>query len=37
MLESFQNIAHVSSYLHLKHFAWKRNYLISQKLQTPQI
>ena len=28
-LESFPNFAYVSSYLHLKHFAWKREYTIS--------
>ena len=35
-LESFRNFAYVSSYLHLKSFAWKRDYLISQKLQMPK-
>ena len=35
-LESFRNFAYVSSYLHLKSFAWKRDYVISQKLQRPQ-
>ena len=31
-LKSFRNFAYVSSYLHLKSFAWKRDYLISQTL-----
>ena len=35
-MESFRNFAYVSSYLHLKSFAWKRDYVISQKLQMPQ-
>ena len=34
-LGSFQNFAYVNSYLHLKSFAWKREYLTSQKLQMP--
>ena len=33
---SFRNFAYVSSYLRLKTFAWKRDYVISQKLQMPQ-
>ena len=35
-LESFENFAYVSSYLHLKSFAWKRDYAISQELKIPQ-
>ena len=35
-LESFRNFAYVNSYLHLKSFAWKRDYLTSQKLQMPK-
>ena len=35
-LESFQNLPYVSSYLYLKGFAWKQDYLISQKLQMSQ-
>ena len=35
-LESFRNFAYVSSYLHLKSFAWKRDYAISQELKIPQ-
>ena len=35
-MESFRNFAYVSSYLHLKSFAWKQHYVISQKLQMPQ-
>ena len=35
-LDSFQNFACGSCYLHSKSFAWKRDYLISQKLQTSQ-
>ena len=35
-LESFRNFAYVSSYLHLKSFAWKGDYVISQKLQMSQ-
>ena len=35
-LESFRNFAYVNSYLHLKNFAWKRDYIISQKLQMSQ-
>ena len=35
-LESFQYFAYVSNYLHLKSFAWKQDYKISQKLQMPQ-
>ena len=34
--DSFRNFAYVSSYLRLKTFAWKRDYVISQKLQMPQ-
>ena len=30
----FQNVAYLSSYLHLKTFAWNRDYVISQKLQS---
>ena len=33
-LDSFRNFANVSSYLHLKSFAWKRDCPISSKLQT---
>ena len=33
--DSFRNFACVSSYLHSKSFAWKRDYIISQKLQMP--
>ena len=32
-LESSRNFAYDSSYLHLKSFAWKRDYAISQKLK----
>ena len=35
-LESFRNFFYVSSYLHLKSFAWKRDYVMSQKLQMPK-
>ena len=35
-LESFRNLSYVSSYLHLKSFAWKRDCLISQKVQMPK-
>ena len=35
-LNSFWNFAYVSSYLHSKIFAWKQDYIISQKLQIPQ-
>ena len=35
-LESFRNFVYVSSYLHLKSFARKRDYIISQKLQMSQ-
>ena len=35
-LENFQNFAYVSYYLHFKSFSWKRDYVISQKLQIPQ-
>ena len=31
MFGSFQNFAYVSSYLHLKSFAWKRNRPVSAK------
>ena len=31
---SFPNFAYISSYLHLKSFAWKRDYIISSKLQS---
>ena len=34
-LEKFRNFAYDSSYLHSKSFAWKRYYLISQKLEMP--
>ena len=34
--DSFPNFAYVSSYLRLKTFAWKRDYVISQKLKMPQ-
>ena len=34
--DSFRNFAYVSSYLRLKTFAWKRDYVISPKVQTPQ-
>ena len=34
--DSFRNFAYVSSYLHLKTFAWKRDYVISPKVQMPQ-
>ena len=33
----FENFAYVSSYLHLKSFAWKRDCPISSKLQTSRI
>ena len=32
--DSFRKFAYVSSYLHLKSFAWKRDCPISSKLQT---
>ena len=35
-LESFPNFAYFSNYLHLKSFVWKRDYLISRKLQMRQ-
>ena len=35
-LESFRNFAYVSSYLHLKRFAWKGDYVMSEKLQMPE-
>ena len=35
-LNSFRNFAYLSSYLHSKGFTWKRDYIISQKLQLPQ-
>ena len=35
-LESFRNFVYVSSYLHLKGFAQKQDYIISQKLQMSQ-
>ena len=35
-LDSFRNFAYASSYLHLKSFAWKQDYVISQKLQMSQ-
>ena len=35
-LNSFRVFVYISSYLHSKSFAWKRDYIISQKLQTPQ-
>ena len=35
-LESFRIFTCVISYLHSKNFAWKRDYIISQKLQMPQ-
>ena len=35
-LHSFRNFAYVSSYLRLKGFAWKRDYVISQKVQMPK-
>ena len=34
--ESFRNFHLVSIYLHLKSFAWKPDFVISQKLQTPE-
>ena len=34
MLDSFRNFAYVSSYLHLKSFAWKRDCVISSKLKS---
>ena len=36
-LNSFRNFVYVSSYLHLNTFTWKRDYIISQKLQMPQV
>ena len=36
MLDSFRNFAYVSSYLRLSIFAWKRDYLISEELHTPE-
>ena len=33
---SFRNFVYVSSYLHSTSFAWKRDYIISQNLQTSQ-
>ena len=35
-VDGFRNFPYVSSYLRLKTFAWKRDYIISQKLQMPQ-
>ena len=35
-LDSFRNFVYVSSYLRLKRFSWKRDYVISQKVQMPQ-
>ena len=35
-LDSFRNFAYVSSYLRLNSLSWKRDYLISRKVQTPQ-
>ena len=32
-LDTFQNFAYAKSYLHLKSFAWKKDYPISSKLQ----
>ena len=36
-LSSFQNFAYFSNYLHLKSFGWKRDCLISSKLETPRL
>ena len=35
--ESFRNFVYVSNYVHLKSFPWKRDCLISSKLQTKVI
>ena len=35
-LESFRNFAYATSFLRLKGFTWKRDYLISQKIQMPK-
>ena len=32
----FSKFCYVSSYMHLKSFAWKRDCLLSQKLQMPK-
>ena len=35
-LDIFQNFTYVSSYLHLKSFAWKRGCTISANVKLPQ-